>query len=333
MTTLREAQIARSIHAPMARAFAAMPPHLNPIVTPSAATKLPAHLQPIANAIASDPELSAIATGASSASGGSPDDASDRVVGNQGTQHRLPGVRHQICGMAPIVFAGAGSATGVFSPQTRFKGDRLVIPSATVAGVTLSNMLVGTKPQYAAASVEASDMFEEQSTGGIWDLDLCDVGQKIQATFAATAAGTVYACIIGQAIDGKPYPRMRSVMKRIGFQNIAIGAGANFNVTIAPQVRFKTRRIILDDATAKYFVINSFNIGITPQFISGDPVPAAAFTELAQDMWLDFDEAYIGNVLTLNVTNFDAAAHNFQGALLGDIDPRDLASASNNQYQ
>lgn len=323
---------------PIARSFASMPANLNPLRNPSARARLPAHLQPHVDAIAANPTLAAVASGASTPSGATPGPSGGSgasystatqlsLAPNQSQFKRLPDVRHQVCGMAPAVFGGAGSLAGKFTPQVRFKGNRLVIPSNTHAGTTISNMLVGTKPQYAAASTEPFDMFEEQSTGGVWDLDVCEIGQVIQMSITATAATTVFACIIGEALDGKPYPMLRSPLKRIGFtQNVL--ASATTSVTITPQVRFKTRKLILDDSTASNFTIVSFNVGITPQFISGDPVPASAFTELSQDVWLDCDEAYIGNVITLTVTNNDGgAAHVFGGALLGDVDPRDLASA------
>jgi hypothetical protein len=60
---------------------------------------------------------------------------------------------------------------------------------------------------------------------------------------------------------------------------------------------------------------------------SGDSVPAGAFGETAQDVWLDCDEAYIGNTISFSVTNTNAAAKNFGVTLLGDVDPRDLSSA------
>jgi hypothetical protein len=316
------------LHA-VASAFARMPAHLNPIKNPGMAARMPAHLQPHIAAIAADPSLAAVATGASTPSGAvTSTSGANTMSPSPSSFKRLPEVRHQICGAGALVFAGAGAAALTFTPQVRFKPQRLVIPSGTLAGTKISNMLVGAKPQYAASSVERVDLFEEMSTGGMWDMDVCEVGLKVQATIQVLGATTVYACLIGEALDGKPYPPIKSPLKRIGVESLAIAAGATVPVTIQPQVRFKPRRVMFDDVTAKYFVINSFNIGITPQFISGDPVPAGAFTEVAQDVWLDCDEASVGNVLTFNVTNTDVAARDFAGALLGDVDPRDLASAS-----
>lgn len=327
--------------APVATAIAQLPPHLNPVRNPAALAGMPDHLRPHVMTIRNHPELAAMASGMgpnmfpggpspTGGSGASFGAAQDNVAPNQALFKRLPNVRHQVCGFAANVFAGAGTQTSTATPQVRFKANRLVIPSApaTLAGTTISNVLVGTRPQYAAASTESFDMFEEQSTGGQWDMDVCDIGQKVTMSVTVTGAATVFACLIGEALDGKAYPMLRSPLKRIAANTGgAVAAGAGFNFSITPQVRFKTRKLITDDVTAKFFTITAFNIGITPQFISGDPVPSAAFTEVAQDTWLDCDEAYVGNVITISVTNNDVAAHALNVSLLGDVNPADLVQS------
>jgi hypothetical protein len=319
---------------PFARSLRTMHPSRNPVSNPAALSALPANLHPMVAAVAANPALAAAATGADASagpgtggSGASFGAAQGQLQPNQAQFGRLPDVRHNVTGSVPVVFAGAGTGKLVFTPQTRFKPNRLIIPSNTLAGTTITNMLVGTRPQYAASSTEPFDMFEEQATSGMWDMDVCEIGQQVAATVAVLGATTVYSCLVGEALDGKPYPMLRSPLKRIATQTAAIAAGASFPVTITPQVRFKTRKLVTDDSTAKYFIITSFNVGISPQLMSGDPVPAAAFTETAQDTWLDCDEAYIGNIITIQVTNIDVAARTFGVALLGDVDPRDLQSA------
>lgn len=321
---------------PLARSFANLPPNANPLRNPRASARYPANVQQHVATIAATPALAAVATGVSAAPSGGPPTgesgasfmaAQGSLQPNQSQFKRLPDVRHNICGMPGVVFAGAGTATGTFSPQTRFKPNRLLIPSGTLAGTTISNFLVGTRPQYAASSTEPFHMFEEQSTAGVWDMDVCEIGQKATMSITVTGATTVFACLIGEALDGKPYTMLRSPLKRIASVTAGIGAGATTNITITPQVRFKTRKLVVDDATSQSFTVNSFNVGISPQLISGDPVPAGAFGETSQDVWLDCDEAYIGNIITLNVTNTSAGALAFGVALLGDVDPRDLQSA------
>jgi hypothetical protein len=322
---------------PIASQIAQLPPQNNPITNANARARMPAHIQPHLSAIAAHPGLRAIATGGASAAGGNaammrqPGQSFDpsALKPDQGSMTRTPTTRHQLVGMTPLVFAGAGSAGGIFTPQTRFKPNRLVIPSVTLAGTSISNMLVGTKPQYAAASTEAFDMYEEQSTAGAWDMDVCEVGQVIGMTVTVTGATTVYSALVGEALDGKTYPIIRSPMKRIATITAAVASGATLAVTLAPQVRFKGRKLICDDTTAKFFIINSVTVGITPQFVgkAGDPVPAATFTEIAQDLWLDLDEAFIGNQIVVNITNIDAGAHAFGVSFMGDVDPRDLVSS------
>lgn len=324
-------------HLPMAKKLASLPRQHNPLLNPAAAAALPDDLKPHVAAIAAHPELAAIATGSvgapmagSSPSGGTGQSfgaADANVVPSQTLFKRLPNIRHQVCGAPGNVFAAAGTATSTFSPQVRFKPNRLVIPSATLAGTTISNMLVGVKPQYAAASVESFDFFEEQSTGGMWDMDVCEIGQKVSMAVTVTAATTVFACLIGEMLDGRSYPMLRSPIKRIASTTGGnVAAGASFTFNIAPQVRFKTRKLLADDVTAKFFNITAFTVGITPQLISGDPVPLAAFTEVAQDVWLDCDEAYVGNLIGITVNNFDAAAHPLNLSLIGDVNPADLVA-------
>lgn len=323
---------------PVAQALAKQPHHANPIHQPHVHAALRNSHPELAkhiDQIKSDPALRAIASGSgpsggSGASAGS-SAAQDSIAPNQTLYKRLPQVRHQLLGMAALVFLGAGTSVGKYTPQMRFKGNRLVIPSNTLAGTTISNVLVGTRPQYASAgSSEPFDMFEEQSTGGIWDLDVCDIGQFISISYTVTGATTVYSCIIGEMLDGKAYSSIRSPLKRAGWGTgtATVASGASTNITITPQVRYKIRKLIADDTTAKYFAITQLTVGITPQFVSPDPVPLAAFTEIAQDVWVDWDEAYIGNVVTLTLLNIDNNARAINGSTLGDVDPRDLALAS-----
>jgi len=320
---------------PMAKALATLPPHQNPVLQPHIHAGLaPAHAQHIAR-IKAHPGLAALATNGasmSSPSGGSGSSfaqAQDNVAPTQSLFKRLPNVRHQICGSAANVFAGAGTQTQTYTPQLRFKPNRLVIPSATLAGTTISNMLVGVKPQYAAASVEAFDFFEEQSTGGQWDMDVCEIGQKITHNTTVTGATTVFSALIGEMLDGRPYPMLRSPIKRIAATSGGtVAAGAAFNFNLTPQVRYKLRKLLADDLTAKFFSVTAFTVGITPQFVSGDPIPLATFTEIAQDVWLDCDEAYVGNVINISVVNNDVAAHVASISSLGDVNPADLVGAN-----
>ena len=242
---------------------------------------------------------------------------------SQGSFQRLPDVRHQVLGMTALVLGAAATGQAKFTPQMRFKGNRVVFPSNLTAGF-VSNLLVGTRPQYAAAGAEPLDMFTELAWSGIWDLDVCEVGQVITATITTVAGQTVYGAIIGEALDGRAYTLLRSPLKRVAVPSTNVGAGATANIPVTPQVRFKIRKFVTDDATNQNFIINQLNVGINPQLMSGDPVPAAAFGERAIDTWLDCDEAYVGNVININVTNTSGGAANFQGAFLGDVDPRDL---------
>jgi len=312
---------------PLALHLSSLPSQNNPLINPSA--RLPAGVSSVAlKAVAQHPELAAIGTGAMAppASGGGA--ASDANMGsgafNPSVFKRLPATRHLVCGAALLALGAAGSGTLKFSPQIRFKGNHLIIPSNMTAG-TISNMLVGAFPQFAAQGAEDFAEFREDSTGGMWDLDPCDPGQTISCSATSVAAQTVTAAIVGEAADQKSYTPLRSALKRVGIPSTAVGAGATVTIPIAPQVGFKPRKLVLTLANVTGLIINSWLIGINPVFVSGDPVPAVAMSEFAQELWFDLDEAHIGNQIAFQVNNPTAGGLTFSGGLLGDVNPADAA--------
>jgi len=289
--------------------------------------------------IAADPGLSAVALGAATptpsaaATGATNPDGSpvtavttDNGSFNPADFKRLPKRRHMLMGMAPLVFGGAGAAKGIMAPQLAAKPNHLCFPSNTLAGTLIDTVLVGAFPQSVNASADDAAEFYETSTGGMWDMDLCEIGQEITMNVTVTGATTVYAAVTCEVYDQKAYSLPRSALKRVGLGATVVGAGATTTIGgaqgILPQTGFKTRKVILNAAVAG-LVVNSIQVGIAPCFLSGDPVPAVMMSELGQFLWFDWDEAKVGNGIFIKVFNPTGGNLTFSGGLLGDINPGD----------
>lgn len=330
---------------PLAAHLSTLPVGQHPLLNPSVKRLYPANVQANINQISRIPQLAAVATGQTATQPGAvssipsvqaPSGASDPSTSAVGDQmsgngqwnpsffRRIPTRRHLMCGMASLALGGNSSGTANFKPQTAFKGNHLIFPSNLTQG-TVSNMLVGAYPQFAAQGAEDFAEFREDSTGGMWDLDPCDPGVVISATVTTVAAQTIVGCIVGEAYDQRAYPLLRSPLKRVGIPSTAVGAGATVTISVLPQVRFKARKIALTLSNVTGLIINSWLVGINPVFVSGDPVPAVALSEFAQELWLDLDEAHAGNVISFSVTNPTGAGLTFSGGLLGDVNPDDLS--------
>jgi hypothetical protein len=330
----------------MAAGMARLPPHMHPLRSNAAAARVRPHLRAHLNAIGQDPVLRGIALGGpgnmfppaplppNPGPPGTPgrQPFTGHVQPGQISMGRWPQVRHNVLGVsngngAAVSLPSSGVAQQIVAtPQTPFKPNRVVIPTfvTTVSDGTISSMTVGVRPQFGAAGTEPFQIFNEKSTGGIWDMDVCEVGQKITFNATSTVTQNFYCGLIGEAMDGKPYPILSSPLRRIGLSANNVTTLGIATITVNPQVRFRGRKLVIDSNSGGSFLITLFQVGIQNQFMSADPVPAACFTELAQDVWLDLDQAYVGNGITLTVQNLGTNTQNFTGALLGDIDPRDL---------
>jgi hypothetical protein len=315
---------------PVASALSMLPADQNPVSNPSVRMTCPEPLQKQIEEINANPQLRAIAL-----SSRNPDYDYPRGSGSMYKKdylgweandfRRFPKSRHLLCGMVPLVMAaGAVSILGTWVPQTRFKGNRLVIPSNTTAG-TIGNLLVGNQPQFVQVGPEPLDIFREDSHTGGWDMSTADASTTISAQFSSVAAQTIFSVIIGEAEDGKEYSVLRSRLLRLPIPSTVIAAGATVAVTANPQVRYKIRKAGTDQAVGTGLVVNSWLIGIQNAFASRDPVPSLAFGELAEDLWFDLDEAAPNNAVVWTVNNPTGGALTFQGGCLGDVHPEDLA--------
>lgn len=337
-------------HMAMARAISALPDHKHPLKNPSIIATLDPNAQRNLKIIASDPTLSAIATGnaashtgnaASQTTGGGPS-ATDPTGssttnaqlgwGNAFTTGRNPRVRHVLLGFAATVLAaGAANVVVKATPNVDFKPNRMVIQpgfSGTIAGVQS-----GIRPQYVSNAAEDADMYQPLSYGGELDLDAVRAAVSIVGQITnsnATASQTFYGAFIGQAI-GMPYRRLTSkLMDGSMGTSGSVSASGTGSLVLTPLIQYTARKVLFTPGASfsDAFIITSITAGIQNQLMSGDPIPASVFSDL-YPLFVDLDVVKPSVPLTIAYQNVSAGAATLKGTTRGDVNPMDLARYSN----
>lgn len=105
----------------------------------------------------------------------------------------------------------------------------------------------------------------------------------------------------------------------LGFDSVTdVTKATSARITSRPQVTFRPDRLVVAAAIAEFFLIDDLKIGKNSQLISGDSIPAEAFSNLSVDVGMKMDTANIGIDIVLTVSNIDADAdHRFNGTLIG----------------
>lgn len=103
----------------------------------------------------------------------------------------------------------------------------------------------------------------------------------------------------------------------IGFQSLAVGAGATLDVTQRPQVVFRPERIVIASSIAADFTVADIKIGNKSQLVSSGPIPAEAFAQTAFGVEMMMDTCDISQDFILEVTNTSAGALDFRAAVFG----------------
>lgn len=104
----------------------------------------------------------------------------------------------------------------------------------------------------------------------------------------------------------------------IGFQFLAVPAGATVTVTTRPQVLFRPTRLVVPSAVAPSFTIDDIKVGNRSQFVAAGPVPAESFSQTAFSTPLKIDTAQISMDLIVQATNISAAPADFRASMFGD---------------
>lgn len=97
----------------------------------------------------------------------------------------------------------------------------------------------------------------------------------------------------------------------------AVAAGATEEISINSQIIFAPRRLIVPDSLAPFFTISGLSVGNVPLFAGNGSIPAEAFRPDSVAPNIRKITAQPGVPIVLRVTNIDAVAHTFRGAIFG----------------
>jgi hypothetical protein len=130
-----------------------------------------------------------------------------------------------------------------------------------------------------------------------------------------------YAAATPYPYSGYPHvvnnPPMQVREFVIGFGPVVILANSTAIFQAQPQLIFRGSRLIVPSALANNFSINDIRVGKDSQAVSANPIPAAAFSELAVGVNLGLDTAVPGIIITISISNTTAAQQTFAAALIG----------------
>jgi hypothetical protein len=104
-----------------------------------------------------------------------------------------------------------------------------------------------------------------------------------------------------------------------GFDAKTVAASATDTAFSAPQFLFRPERIVVPSDIAFDLRVLDVKVGQTSQLVSGAPLPAAIFSEVAIDTNVSFRTAEIGNQIQLQLQNTTAAPVGFSAALIGTV--------------
>jgi len=131
----------------------------------------------------------------------------------------------------------------------------------------------------------------------------------------AWPASTPYAYSGYPHIVNHPPTQVREFV--IGFGPTLILGSSTAIFQAQPQLIFRGSRLIVPSALANNFSINDIRVGKDSQAVSSNPIPAAAFSELAVGVNLGLDTATPGIIITISVSNTTLAQQTFSAALIG----------------
>jgi hypothetical protein len=104
----------------------------------------------------------------------------------------------------------------------------------------------------------------------------------------------------------------------IGFGPLEIEAGKKVVFRADPMFDFSGSRLIVPSMIANNFAIDDLSVAETSQAVSKNPIPAAAFSELAVGVLLGLDEAKANkDPIELAITNTTEEKKTFSAALIG----------------
>ncbi len=108
-----------------------------------------------------------------------------------------------------------------------------------------------------------------------------------------------------------PMKKQKTKDAVVSFAPIMVKEGQRALVTAMPQEIFKGNRLVIPSGTARFFLIHDFKVGLNSQLSSAGSIPASAFDEHAIGTFLEFDTAYPGHMIILDVEHVKVQRPNF----------------------
>jgi len=103
----------------------------------------------------------------------------------------------------------------------------------------------------------------------------------------------------------------------LGFERATVVALAEATVRAFPQRKFRTERLTIAASIANFFDVLDLRVGRDSLFVDVGPVPAEMFAQVAVGTALRGYTANLGNTITLQVENIDAADQMIRAGIRG----------------
>ena len=142
-------------------------------------------------------------------------------------------------------------------------------------------------------------------------------GMRPASRPAPSMAAAIQAKQVQDGTLVRSSPPSRAQELAVGFPATSIAAAASANVTTNPQEIFRPERLVVGDAIAPNFIINSLIVGKNNQFLNQNPLPAEGFKSTAVGVRLRCDTAQVNSNIVLNVTNISLGTLTFYAMLVG----------------
>lgn len=120
----------------------------------------------------------------------------------------------------------------------------------------------------------------------------------------------------GVAVVDRPAQHKRRLIMGIPPTTLP-AAGTSVNVETKPQQKFRTERVVVPSNIAFDISFEDIKVANRSQLISEGELPAATFTEVARDCYVEFDTADAGILISFRAKSISGADVIFRGTLLG----------------
>lgn len=101
----------------------------------------------------------------------------------------------------------------------------------------------------------------------------------------------------------------------MGFGPVAVAADSNTTIQMMPQLPVRPFRLYIPRSCAVGFYVDNFTIGMKSQMVHHNSIPAEKFSEDEKGLSMQMDPAYVGQIISLSVSNSTPQMKIIQGAL------------------